>query len=87
LSKCGHCQQTVSSTHPLQVSQATGAALGPCALGLAAALNKDLKPPMRQTCRVLHEMFGRSLSPGGLAQALERVATSLQDADEARLES
>jgi hypothetical protein len=30
--QCGHCQQTVSSTHPLQVSQATGAAgthLGP----------------------------------------------------------
>jgi hypothetical protein len=70
--ECGHCQQTVSSTHPLQVSPATGAAgthLGPRALGLAAALNKDLKLTMRKTCRVLHEMFGLSLSPGGLAQA------------------
>jgi hypothetical protein len=88
--KCGHCQQTVSSTHPLQVSQATGAAgthLGPRALGLAAALNKDLKLTMRQTCRVLQEMFGLSLSPGGLAQALERVATSLQDAYDERLET
>ena len=83
--ECGHCQQSVSSTHPLQVSSATGAAgthLGPRALGLAAALNKDLKLPMRKTCRILQEMFGLSLSPGGLAQALERVATSLQGADD-----
>lgn len=81
--QCGHCQQRVASRHPLQVSQATGAAgthLGPRALGLAAALNKDLKLPMRKTCRVLHEMFGLKLSPGGLAQALERVARSLQRA-------
>lgn len=87
---CGHCQQPVSSTHPLQVSPATGAAgthLGPRALGLAAALNKDLKLPMRKTCRVLQEMFGLSLSPGGLAQATERVATSLQGAYDASLES
>lgn len=87
---CEHCQQPVSSTHPLQVSQATGAAgthLGPRALGLAAALNKDLKLPMRKTCRILQEMFGLSLSPGGLAQALERVATSLQSAYDESLES
>lgn len=88
--ECGHCQQTVSSTYPLQVSQATGAAgthLGPQTLGLAAALNKDLKLPMRKTCRILQDMFGLSLSPGGLAQALERVATSLQGAYDESLES
>ena len=88
--ECGHCQQTVSSTHPLQVSQATGAAgthLGPRALGLAAALNKDLKLTMRKTCRVLQEMFGLSLSPGGLAQATGRIATALQGAYDERLET
>lgn len=87
---CEHCQQRVSSTHPLQVSQATGAAgthLGPRALGLAAALNKDLKLPMRKTCRLLQEIFGLSLSPGGLAQALNRVATSLQSAYDQGLDS
>jgi transposase len=89
-SQCGHCQQSVASRHPLQVSQATGAAgthLGPRALGLAAALNKDLKLPMRKTCRILREMFGLELSPGGLAQALERVATSLQGAYDESLET
>jgi len=88
--KCGHCQQTVSSTHPLQVSPATGAAgthLGPRALGLAAALNKDLKLTMRKTCRVLQEMCGLSLSPGGLAQATGRVATALQGAYDESLET
>jgi hypothetical protein len=72
------------------VSQATGAAgthLGPRALGLAAALNKDLKLPMRKTCRILQEMFGLALSPGGLAQALERVATSLQGAYDESLDT
>lgn len=89
-SECGHCQQSVASRHPLQVSQATGAAgthLGPRALGLAAALNKDLKLPMRKTCRILREMFGLELSPGGLAQALERVATSLQGAYDESLDT
>ncbi|WP_152624669.1 IS66 family transposase [Leptolyngbya iicbica] len=88
--ECGACQQTVSSTHPLQVSQATGAAgthLGPRALGLAAALNKDLKLTMRKTCRVLQEMFGLSLSPGGLAQATGRIATALQGAYDESLET
>ncbi|WP_346294261.1 IS66 family transposase, partial [Sphaerothrix gracilis] len=68
---------------------ATGAAgthLGPRALGLAAALNKDLKLPMRKTCRILQEMFGIELSPGGLAQALERVAKSLQNSYDESLE-
>lgn len=89
-SECGHCQQKVSSTHPLQVSSAMGAAgthLGPRALGLAAALNKDLKLSMRKSCRILQEMFGIELSPGGLAQALERVATSLKGAYDENLEN
>ena len=88
-SQCQQCQQSVSSTHPLQVSQAIGAAgthLGPRALGLAAALNKDLKLTMRKTCRILQEMFGLALSPGGLAQALERVANALQSAYDQSLE-
>jgi transposase len=89
-SQCQQCQQSVSSTHPLQVSQAIGAAgthLGPRALGLAAALNKDLKLSMRKSCRILQEMFGIELSAGGLAQALERVATSLQGAYDQNLET
>ncbi len=41
---------------------------------------------MRKTCRILQEMFGIELSPGGLAQALERVAKSLQNSYDESLE-
>ena len=87
---CAHCHQPVQSSHPLQVSQATGAAgthLGPRALGIAAALNKDLKITMRKTCRVLEQLLGLSLSPGGLSQALERVAQRRQGDYEQSLET
>lgn len=77
---CPHCQQSVRSTHPLQVSLAQGAAgvqLGPRALGVAAELNKKHGLPMRRTCAVLKQLFGLSLSAGGLSQALERLAQKL----------
>lgn len=74
---CTNCGQTVSSWHPLQVSHATGAAathLGPRALALAADLNKDKHLTTRKTCAVLRDHFGLKLTPGGLCQALARVA-------------
>jgi hypothetical protein len=83
--ECPHCQTQVRSTHPLQVSLAEGAAgvqLGPRALGLAAQLNKQHGLTMRKTCAVLREAFGLSLSPGGLAQALARMAAKLEPAYE-----
>jgi transposase len=52
-----------------------------------SGLNKDLKLSMRKSCRILQEMFGIELSAGGLAQALERVATSLQGAYDQNLET
>lgn len=78
---CQQCQQTVHSQHPLQVSVAVGAAgthLGPRALAVATALNKDFKLPLRQSCQVLQQCFGLSLSPGGLSQAVARVAQRLK---------
>jgi transposase len=82
---CPHCQSQVRSTHPLQVSLAEGAAavqLGPRTLGLAAQLNKQHGLTMRKTCAVLREAFGLRLSPGGLAQALARMAAKLEPAYE-----
>ena len=75
----GHCPRCgdIRSTHPMQVSTAVGAAkvhLGARALALGALLNKHLGLPMRPTCRVLHHLGGLRLTPGGLAQALHRVA-------------
>jgi len=78
--ECAHCQQVVRSRHPLQVSLAQGAAavqLGPAALGLAAELNKKHGLTMRRTCAVLKQIFGLNLSPGGLSQALARLAKKL----------
>lgn len=78
---CGNCHQESRSHHPLQVSRATGAAgthLGPRALALAADLNKSKCLTMRKTCRVLHDGFGLKITPGGLSQAMDRLATKAQ---------
>ncbi|MGH9578751.1 MAG: hypothetical protein ACRD3R_15035, partial [Terriglobales bacterium] len=78
--RCPHCGD-VRSTHPMQVSTAVGAAkvhLGARALALGVLLNKHLGLPMRPTCRVLHHLGGLRLTPGGLAQALHRVADKTQ---------
>jgi transposase len=82
---CPHCQQAVRSAHPLQVSLAQGAAgvqLGPVALGVAAELNKKHGLTLRRTCAVLKQLFELKLSPGGLAQALKRLAARLEPAYE-----
>src|SRR5262245_25837 len=74
--RCPDCGE-VHSTHPLKTSEATGAAgtqLGPRAQALAATLNKQHGLTMRTTCRVLDQPAGLRLSPGGLAQLVQRVA-------------
>jgi transposase len=74
--QCARCGE-VRSTHPLQTSLAQGAAkvhLGPRALAVAASLNKQHGLTMRTTCRVLSDLTGLRLTPGGLAQAMCRVA-------------
>jgi transposase len=82
---CPRCQKLVRSTHPIQVSLAQGAAgvqLGPRAWGVVAELNKKHGLPMRRTCAVLRQIFGLGLSPGGLSQALARLARKLEPAYE-----
>ena len=79
---CPTCGE-VHSSHPLQTSTATGAArvqLGPRAHALAAALNKQFGLTTRKTCRVLRLLAGLALSPGGLAQAVQRTAAEVQPA-------
>ena len=80
--KCGE----VHSEHPLQVSQAQGAAgvhLGPRAIAWAALLNKQFGIPMRKTCSILARGFGLKLSAGGLSQMLDRLADKLRPRYEA----
>lgn len=80
---CAHCQQEVYSSHPLQTGRAGGAAavqLGPRALALACDLNKAHGLSMRRTVAVLQDHFGLKLTPGGLAQLVQRVGGKLQPA-------
>jgi transposase len=68
---CVCCSQEVRSSHPLQMSLATGAAgvqLGPHALAIAADLNKAEGLSMRKTCAVLADCFGLGSSAGGLGK-------------------
>ena len=81
----GICPQCgpVRSEHPLQMSEATGAAkvqLGPRALALAAAINKRHGATLRTTCKLLYDIAGLRLTPGGLAQALQRVGRKIEGA-------
>jgi len=76
---CARCG-AVYSTHPLQTSRAQGAAstqLGPRALALAVLLKEHLGNTMGSTCRILRHLCGLSITRGGLAQALARVAGKL----------
>jgi transposase len=82
---CPQCGE-VHSTHPLQVSQAQGAAgvqLGPRAVAWATLFNKHFGIPMRKTCSILERHFGLKLSAGGLAQMQHRVADKLRPRYEA----
>ncbi len=77
---CPRCGE-VRSTHPAQVGTATGAAkthLGARALGVAAFLNKQMGITVRSTCRVLETLGGLRITPGGLTQAMHRVAERTQ---------
>jgi len=78
--ECPTCGE-VRSIHPLQTSVGQGAAgvqLGPRALALATTLNKKLGLTMRKTCSVLKQFSGLSITPGGVSQAVARVAGKVE---------
>lgn len=78
---CARCGM-VASTHPLKTGNGALASqvhLGPRAVALAATLNKQHGLSMRKTCRVLQDLCGLKLSPGGLSQLLDRLADRLKE--------
>lgn len=86
---CPCCGKEVRSTHPLQVSQAQGAAgihLGPRATALATVLKTHFGLPMRKVSGILKQGFGLSLSAGGLSHLLHRVAQKARPQREELLE-
>lgn len=80
IGRCVRCKRTLRGRHPLQTSDALGAAgvsIGPRALALAADLNKRIGTPFGKVSLVLYTAFSLSVSRGGLYLALERVARTL----------
>jgi transposase len=74
--KCCSCQRRVQGRHPLQTSDALGAAasqLGPDAQATAVDLNKNAGLSHGKVAQVFNNLFGISLSRGGSAHIILRA--------------
>jgi transposase len=81
IGRCTRCQRRVQGRHPLQTSDALGAAaaqLGPQTVALAVLLNKRLGLPYGNIARLLRDRFGLTVTGGGLVQAVHRAARYAQ---------
>ena len=74
---CTGCHRRVQGRHPLQTSDALGAAacqIGPQAVALAAVLNKKFALSFEKVAALFRERFALHVTPGGLVRALHRTA-------------
>ena len=75
--RCAQCDQRVQGRHPLQTSDALGAAavqVGPEAVTLGVLMNKSLGLPHADAVAILQQGFGLTMSRGGICRAIQRVA-------------
>jgi transposase len=75
--RCRACQRRVQGRHPLQTSDALGAAasqLGPDAQAAVVELNKQAGLSHGKVSRALDSLFGITLTPGGSAHTVLRAA-------------
>ena len=75
--RCRHCHRRVQGRHPLQTSDALGAAaaqLGPDAQAAIVELNKQGGLSHGKVTRCLHSLFGIPLSRGGSVHTVLRAA-------------
>ena len=87
--RCSHCGRRVQGRHPLQTSDAIGAAnvhLGPRAVTLAADLNKRIGTSFGKVRAILRGAFSLNVTRGGISQALDRVAKTLSPTYDALVE-
>lgn len=81
IGRCEGCGKRVQARHRAQSSDAIGAAqvsLGPRATALAATLNKELGVPHGKVAKILGELGGLSVTPGGVAGAVARAAAKAE---------
>jgi transposase len=75
--RCTQCAKRVQGRHPLQTSDALGAAavqVGPEAVALGVLMNKSMGLPHADAAAILKHGFRLTMSPGGICRAIERVA-------------
>lgn len=75
--RCRDCGRRVQGRHPLQTSDALGAAsthLGPHAVALIVLLNKHLGLSHGKIAALLRDWFGLRVRPSGVTHALHRAA-------------
>ncbi len=78
---CTQCHRRVQGRHPLQTSDALGAAaahLGPQAIALAVMLNKQCGLSFGRIAQLLRDRFGLQVTRGGLVHAVDRTARRAQ---------
>jgi transposase len=81
IGRCRRCGRRVQGRHPLQTSDAVGAAavqLGPQALAVAASFNKHLGLSFSKIGTVFADRFGLTVTRGALVRAVHRVAAKAQ---------
>jgi len=77
IGQCQQCGRRVQGRHPLQTSDALGAAaaqVGPQVVATAAHLHKECGLPLAKITRFYQQHFGLIVTPGGLVHALHRAA-------------
>ena len=75
--RCQQCAKRVQGRHPLQTSDALGAAavqVGPEAVALGVLMNKSMGLPHADAAAILKHGFRLRMTPGGICRAIERVA-------------
>jgi transposase len=78
---CCGCQRRVQGRHPLQISDALGAAavhLGPHAIALAVRLNKQFGVSFGKIAALFRTQFGLSVTASAIVRALHRTAAKAQ---------
>src|SRR5205807_3605848 len=74
---CDQCQKRVQGRHPLQTSDAIGAAAvqaGPEAIAMGVLMNKAQGLPHADAAAILQQGFGLAMSRGGICRAIQRVS-------------
>lgn len=75
--RCAQCDRRVQGRHPLQTSNALGAAavqVGPEAVTLGVLMNKSQGLPHADAAAILQQGFGLTMSRSGICRAIQRVA-------------